>query len=51
MKLSAKILGAFVAALVCWMMLAGATTAPVSKADKLLIISTTDVKGKTSPCG
>jgi hypothetical protein len=26
-------------------------TAPVLEPDKLIILSTTDVKGKTSPCG
>ena len=37
-----------------WLILAGAS-APKSSAllepDKLIILSTTDVKGKTSPCG
>ena len=38
-----------------WLVLAGAAT-PVSKSsilepNKLIILSTTDVKGKTSPCG
>lgn len=53
MKLSLKLVGVTAAALVCWIVLAGATAtkAPVLKPDKLLILSTTDVKGKTSPCG
>jgi hypothetical protein len=28
-----------------------AASAPVLQPDKLVILSTTDVKGKTSPCG
>jgi len=41
-------------ALVLWFALAGATAparAPKLQPDKLIILSTTDVKGKTSPCG
>jgi len=30
---------------------ASATRSPVLQPDKLVILSTTDVKGKTSPCG
>jgi hypothetical protein len=30
---------------------ASATKAPTLQPDKLIILSTTDVKGKTSPCG
>jgi hypothetical protein len=30
---------------------AGAAPAPVLHPDRLLILSTTDVKGKTGPCG
>jgi len=41
-------------AVLSWLILAGAS-APKSSAllqsDKLIILSTTDVKGKTSPCG
>ncbi len=41
-------------ALLCWLGVAGAS-APRQTAllqrDKLIILSTTDVKGKTSPCG
>jgi hypothetical protein len=38
---------------VAWLLLAGATTGgdSVKQPDKLIILSTTDVKGKTSPCG
>jgi hypothetical protein len=36
-----------------WLMLSGASEPkqPVLQPDKLLVLSTTDVKGKTSPCG
>ena len=36
-----------------WLVLAGATsgTGAIQQPDKLIILSTTDVKGKTSPCG
>ena len=36
-----------------WLVLAGATASngPVLQSDKLIILSTTDVKGKTGPCG
>ena len=38
---------------VCWLLLAGAGAKKESvlQPDKLIIISTTDVKGKTGPCG
>ena len=40
---------------ILWLALAGASTpaktAPKLQPDKLVILSTTDVKGKTSPCG
>ncbi len=54
MKSSAtRILAAAVLALVSWLLLAAASAGkgPVLQPDKLVIISTTDVKGKTSPCG
>jgi len=41
-------------AMVLWIALAGATApakAPKLQPNKLVILSTTDVKGKTSPCG
>ncbi len=46
-------LGAVLAALFVVALLAGAATkaAKVLEPDKLVILSTTDVKGKTSPCG
>lgn len=36
-----------------WLTIAGATTtkAPVLNPDKLVILSTTDVKGEFKPCG
>ena len=50
---ASRILAAAVLALVSWLLLAGATGGrePLLQADKLVIISTTDVKGKTGPCG
>ena len=47
------ILAAAVMALLVWVMLAAATApqGSVLEPDKLVILSTTDVKGKTSPCG
>ena len=39
-------------ALIAWLVLAAANTSgPVQQPDKLVILSTTDVKGKTGPCG
>ena len=43
-------------AAICWLLLAGAAatgskSAPILEPNKLIILSTTDVKGKTSPCG
>lgn len=48
-----RLLLAVVAAVVTWLALAGATASsgPILQPDKLIILSTTDVKGKTSPCG
>jgi len=53
MKSLAVRLTALLAALVTIAALAGAATkaAKVLEPDKLVILSTTDVKGKTSPCG
>lgn len=52
--LVSKMLASATLALLAWLVLAGAS-APKSTAtlnpDKLVILSTTDVKGKTSPCG
>jgi len=41
-------------AIVAWLVLAGAAAVrkdPIKEPDKLVILSTVDVKGKTSPCG
>jgi hypothetical protein len=53
MKPIAVRLTALLAALVTVALLAGAATkaARILEPDKLIILSTTDVKGKTSPCG
>ncbi len=53
MKSLAVRLTAVLAALVTMALLAGAAarSAKVLEPDKLVILSTTDVKGKTSPCG
>ena len=42
-----------VLAIVAWIVLIGASVkkGPVLNPDKLVLLSTTDVKGKTSPCG
>jgi hypothetical protein len=50
-SLIARVTASLVLALVGWMMMAGAANAPILQPDKLIILSTTDVKGKTSPCG
>ena len=40
-------------AILCWLALAAATDSkgPILQPNKLIILSTTDVKGETSPCG
>ena len=40
-------------AVLAWFALAGATApkAPIKERDKLVILSTTDVKGEVKPCG
>jgi hypothetical protein len=54
-SLASRLLASTVLAAVCWLMLAGAAAttskSSVLEPDKLIILSTTDVKGKTSPCG
>jgi hypothetical protein len=38
--------------LLAWLTLAGAAApTAIKNPDKLIVLSTTDVKGKTSPCG
>lgn len=53
MKVLATRLSALVLAVVALVLLAGAADkkGPILEPDKLIILSTTDVKGKTSPCG
>jgi len=48
-----RILATAALATLGWLVLAGAATpkAPILEPGKLVILSTTDVKGKTSPCG
>ena len=52
-SLALRVLASAVMALLVWVMLAAATApaGPPREPDKLVILSTTDVKGKTSPCG
>ena len=50
--LAMRMFAAAVLALIVWVMLAAATAPQGNlEPDKLVILSTTDVKGKTSPCG
>ena len=53
--LATKLLAGATLGLLVWLVLAGASapksTTPLMQPDKLIILSTTDVKGKTSPCG
>ena len=50
--LAIRMFAAAVLAVILWVMLAAATAPQASlEPDKLVILSTTDVKGKTSPCG
>ncbi|MEK7329729.1 MAG: hypothetical protein AAB290_06165 [Candidatus Eisenbacteria bacterium] len=52
-SLAPRILASAVLVVLAWLVLAGATApkATLKEPDKLVILSTTDVKGKTSPCG
>ncbi len=50
--LAIRMFAAAVLAMIVWVMLAAATAPKQTlEPDKLIILSTTDVKGKTSPCG
>ena len=51
--LATRVLTAAVMALLVWVMLAAATgpQGQTLEPDKVIILSTVDVKGKTSPCG
>ena len=50
-SLISRLLAAAVLAVLSWLVLAGAASTTSLQPDKLVILSTTDVKGKTSPCG
>ena len=52
-SLGSRLLASALAAVLLWMMLAAAiaSNAPVLESDKVIIISTTDVKGEILPCG
>jgi hypothetical protein len=51
-SLAPRLLASLVLAILAWLVLAGATArGPIKDPDTLVILSTTDVKGKTSPCG
>ena len=52
-SLAIRALASAVLLALVWVMLAAATApqGPPLEPDKLVILSTTDVKGKTSPCG
>ena len=48
-----RLFASAILAAISWLLLAGAaaTKSAILEPDKLIILSTTDVKGKTSPCG
>lgn len=50
-SLLSRAMAALVLAAIGWMALSGASGPAPSQPDKLVILSTVDVKGKTSPCG
>ncbi len=52
-SLGARLLASLALAIIAWVLLAGATASrsSIKNPDELIILSTTDVKGKTSPCG
>lgn len=53
-SLSGRVLALTVLAVLAWIVLAGASASkngPMLQPDKLVILSTTDVHGETSPCG
>ncbi|MEO5988103.1 MAG: hypothetical protein ABIU54_02510 [Candidatus Eisenbacteria bacterium] len=51
-SLATRVLAVVVMAVVSVLLLMGATAKPgTQEPNKLIILSTTDVKGKTSPCG
>jgi hypothetical protein len=48
-----RLMASAVLAILAWLALAGASASKgtIKEPDKLIILSTTDVKGKTGPCG
>jgi len=51
-SLSSRVLASLLLILLAWLLLLGAgASRSIQEPDKLVILSTTDVKGKTSPCG
>lgn len=50
-SLASRILAATGFAVMSCVVLVAATNPRILQPDKLIILSTTDVKGKTSPCG
>ena len=52
-SLSSCVLASALVAILAWLLLAGAAAPKdsIKEPHKLVILSTTDVKGKTSPCG
>ncbi len=52
-SLTSRLLASALLAILAWLALAGASAgkSALQEPDKLVILSTTDVKGKTSPCG
>jgi hypothetical protein len=51
MKRISTVFVALAIVIAAWLTLSSAANAPVLQPDKLVILSTTDVKGETSPCG
>ena len=52
-SLSSRLLASVVMAILAWLALSGASSKKTGnlEPDKLIILSTTDVKGKVAPCG
>ena len=50
-SLATRVLAVAILAVMSWLTLAAAGKPKLLQPDKLVILSTTDVKGKTSPCG
>ena len=52
-SLASRVYAAALLAILAWLAVASATAqkAPIKEPNKLVILSTTDVKGKTLPCG